>query len=65
MDWGSGVMRFGGVMYMSFRRVISFERVWWVGVLQTFCGMLKTCRKMFVARWAGSYGGLLQFLGSE
>jgi hypothetical protein len=36
----------------------SFERVWWVDVLQTFTGMLKTCPQMFVARWAGSYGVL-------
>jgi hypothetical protein len=32
------------------------------GVLQTLPGMFSTCAAMFVARWAGSYVGLLQFL---
>jgi hypothetical protein len=35
------------------RRGASFERVWWVDVLQTFWGMFSTCPKMFVARQDG------------
>jgi hypothetical protein len=32
----------------------SFERVWWVDVLQAFAGMFSTCLQKLVARWAGS-----------
>jgi hypothetical protein len=42
-----------------------FVRVWWVDVLQTKMGMFSTYPFLFVARWAGSYGTLLQFLAFE
>jgi hypothetical protein len=42
---------------------VIFERVWCGDVLQTIKGMFSTCPQLFVARSAGSYGPLLQFLG--
>jgi len=60
--WGNiGKGGVGGLSWLFFVRAGSFYAGVFGGVLQTISGMLKTCLKLFVARWTGFCSAFLQF----